>query len=403
MTTITKTLPLPFRLLNAVGGITRAKRLRRFRFEVDAVVAQAKKKTGLADFGHPAFLEGLGALLISAENDASLHFLGRLSLHSLIVDDLSNRLLLVEAQKRTPEVFETPLIPPIIVLGLLRSGTTHLHRLLAEDSKHYAPPYWQLKRPLPQPGKRDNRREVAVRELASLKQLAPELESKHFTTADTPEECNHLLGTGFESLIFWGMSPVHGYAKWYTEQDHSHKYESYRAWLQILQATTPGKRLALKAPEHTGALSALLAAVPEARFVQIHRDPVKTYASLNSLTGTVHAIMSKRPNFRRMAEANLQLLEHEATRNLAAREANPGMVHDVMYDNLMTDPVGTVGNIYENFGFDVSDAYQNRLTTYTNEHPKTEHGLHEYESGEFGVDDDQVRDRLKSYIDHFGL
>ena len=403
MTASTRTFPPPYRLLNAVGEFTRAKRLRRFQLDENAVLGAAMSRAGLTDFGAPGFQDGLRALLASAEQDASLHFLGRVSLRRTVVESLINRLLIVEARKRTPEVFSAPLIPPLIVLGLPRSGTTYLHRLLAEDPAHHAPPFWELVRPLPQPGVRDDRRGVIARELVWRKRVAPELDRKHFITADTPEECLFMLGATFEALLFWVLAPVQGYMAWYLAQDHTRKYQEYRAWLQVLQAATPGKRLVMKAPEHTGALAALLRAVPEAHVVQTHRDPASAYASFNSLIATTHATSSARPDVRRMAEMNLQLLETEITRNLAARAANPDVVHDVWYDELVADPTGTVWNIYERFELDPSDVYQTRLAAYVQEHPRAKHGSHRYALEDYGMSDSHVRDRLAAYCERFAL
>ena len=403
MTVSTKTFPPPFQLLNTFGKITRAKRLRRFRFEENVVLGEAMHRTGLTDFGDSSFLEGLLVLLASAEQDASLHFLGRISLRRSVIESLVNRLLLVEAQKRTPEVFDAPLIPPLIVLGLPRSGTTYLHRLLAEDPAHHAPPFWELVRPLPQPGERDDRREVIARELVWRKRVAPELDRKHFITADTPEECLFMLGATFEALLFWVLAPIQGYMEWYIAQDHTRKYREYRAWLQVLQAATPGKRLVMKAPEHTGALAALLHAVPEARIVQTHRDPASSYASFNSLIATTHATSSAQPDVKQMARTNLRLLETETASNLTARGANPDVVHDVWYDELVADPTGTVGRIYERFGLDASDAYQTHLMTYVQEHPRTKHGAHRYALEDYGMSDARVRACLGAYCERFNL
>jgi hypothetical protein len=403
MTVSTRTFPPPFRLLNAFGKITHAKRLPRFRLEENPVLREATRRTGLTDFGNPEFQGGLRALLASAEQDASLHFLGHISLRRSVVESLINRLLLVEAQKRTPEWFYAPLVPPLIVLGLPRSGTTYLHRLLAEDPAHHAPPFWELVRPLPQPGERDDRREVIARELVWRKRVAPELDRKHFITPDTPEECLFMLGATLEALLFWVLAPVQGYMEWYVAQDHTRKYQEYRAWLQVLQAATPDKRLVMKAPEHTGALAALLYAVPEAHIIQTHRDPASAYASFNSLITTTHATSSVQPDIKQMAEMNLRLLEIEIMGNLAAREANPDVVHDVWYDELVADPTGTVRRIYERFGLDSSDAYQTCLATYVQEHPRAKHGSHRYSLEDYGMSDSHVRDRLTAYCERFDL
>ncbi len=403
MTAASKMFPPPFRLINAFGRVTQAKRVNRFQFEERTVLGEAMRQVGLTDFGDPQFEDGLQALSTAAEQDASLHFLGRISLRRSVVESLINRLLLIEAQKRKPEVFDAPLIPPLIVLGLPRSGTTYLHRLLAEDPAHHAPPFWELVRPLPRPGKRDDRREVISQELVWRKRVAPELDRKHFITVDTPEECLFMLGATFEALLFWVLAPVQGYIEWYMTQDHTRKYQEYRAWLQVLQAATPGKRLVMKAPEHTGALAALLHAVPEAQIVQTHRDPVRAYASFNSLIATTHATSSTHANVKRMAATNLQLLETEITHNLAAREASPEVVHDVRYDALVADPIKTVQGVYNRFGFNPSDAYQARLAAYVQEHPRSKHGAHRYALEDYGMSDAHVRTRLTAYYKRFDL
>ena len=142
-------LPARFRFLNAVGRFLQAVNPPLTRFDEETVCKAAMKQTGLADFGDPHYREGLLRVLESAEDDANLHFIGRLATRDVIISSLASRLLLMEARKRTPDVFQRPLVPPIIILGLPRSGTTLLHRLLAADPMHRAVPLWELLRPLP--------------------------------------------------------------------------------------------------------------------------------------------------------------------------------------------------------------------------------------------------------------
>ncbi len=169
-------LPLGFRFLNATGRYLRAAHLPIARLDEESVLEAAVKETGLTDFGPPYYREGLSRLLISAEEDADLHFVGRLAFRETVVNSLVNRLLLTETRKRTPEVFQRPFIPPIIVLGLPRSGTTFLHRLLALDPRHRGVPLWELVRPLrdvdpdDQP---DRRRQIFQRKLKGRQMLCP--------------------------------------------------------------------------------------------------------------------------------------------------------------------------------------------------------------------------------------
>ena len=396
-------LPFPFRLLNTLGAVPGVTKLVSARLEADALLYAATKQTGLTDFGEPGFLDGLRVLLESAERDARLHFMGRLTICQVVVDDLVNRLLLTEAKKCAPELFARPLRPPLIILGLPRSGTTFLHRLLAENPAHYAPRYWQLARPLPQPGKRDDRYRKATQELGLRKRMTKELDSKHFITADTPEECLLFLSSTFEGLLYWVLAPVYGYLEWYLGQNHERKYREYRAWLQVLQAFAPGRRLVLKAPEHAGALAALLHVVPEAHVIQTHRDPTVAFTSFASLNLTTQRLVTRTIDVQRSALASLKLLEEELKRNLRDREARAGAVYDVLYDDLIVDPKGTVRAIYDHYGLTVTDAYRTNLERYIRENPQGKHGTHRYAASDFGLTDDVVRQRFTSYNERFGF
>ena len=400
-------LPLRFRLLNAAGKSLRAAKLPFARFDEEALREAAVKETGLNEFGDPYHREGLLRLLESVEEDADLHFAGRLAYREMIVNNLVNRLLLMEARKRDPEVFERPMIPPIVVLGLPRSGTTFLHRLLALDPANRGVPLWELVRPLPDggvvEGEPDRRREIVARRLESRQKLAPDVDRKHYARADTPEECIWLFAVTLLSPMFWVLAPVYGYLEWYEGQDRIKSYSEYRWLLQVLQDAYPTRRLALKAPAHTGALDALLKTVPEALLVQTHRDPVESVSSLNSLFYSLHSAVTDRPDARRTAKANLGLQEREVALNLAARNMYPGLVFDVYYDHLVADPIGTVRGIYDRFGLAWSGAFEDRLRAYVLKNPKGRHGPHRYASAEFGQTDEGIAERFAAYRRRFGF
>ncbi len=237
-------LPLPLRLLNTTGRLVPADRIDRFRLDKATVLAEATKATGLYDFGDPGFEKGLDALLTSITDDVNPHLVGQIALKQAITEALTNRLLLAGEHHRRPWIFEQPLRSPIIVTGLHRSGTTHLHRLLAHDPDSYAPPYWQLIAPVKPVGPHDRRRQRARRSLAMRTKMMPNLNRMHTINADAPEECLYLTASTFESVFFWAMAPITGYLKWYLDHDRTQKYIEYRAWLHILQEQNPSRRLA---------------------------------------------------------------------------------------------------------------------------------------------------------------
>src|SRR5215203_3890539 len=395
-------LPLRFRVLNTVGKHLGAVRLPFAALDEEVLVEAAVKATGLTEFGDDHHREGLLRLLESVENDAALHLSGQLAFREAIVGSLINRLLLTEARKQNPETFRKPLKSPIIVLGLPRSGTTFLHRLLAMDPAHRAVPWWELARPLPDPDsddKSDRRRQVFQKKLRRLQKITPDLDRKHYTRVDTPEECIWLLANTFLSPAFWALAPVYGYLDWYKDQDRLRAYYEYRLHLQVLQAADPTRRLALKSSTHTGAIEALLQTVPGALLVQTHRNPAEATVSLASLLYSVHSRMTERLDVRKMTKALLSFHEHQIARNLAARDVHPGVIFDVYYDRLVADPVGVVRDIYDHYGLAWSEEFQERLHYYVRQNPRGKHGAHQYAPASFGQTGETISERFAAYIE----
>ena len=399
-------LPLRLQVVNTVGKHLGAARLPVVSLREEALVQAAVKETGLTDFGDSYYRESLLRLLESAENDAALHLSGQVALREVIVGSLINRLLLTEACKQTPETFRKPLKSPIIVLGLPRSGTTFLHRLLAMDPAHRAVPWWELARPLPDADsdkQSDRRRQVFQKKLDRRQKLAPDFDRKHYTRVDTPEECIWLLANTFLSPLFWAFAPVYGYLDWYKNQDRLQAYYEYRLLLQVLQGADPTRRLALKSSTHTGAVETLLQTVPGALLIQTHRNPVETSASLVSLFYSVHSRMTELLDVRRMTEAILSFHEHQIARNLAARDAHPGALFDVYYDRLVADPIGTVRDIYDHYDLAWSEEFAERLNYYLQLNPNGKHGAHRYAPETFGQTGEAISERFAAYIERFEL
>jgi hypothetical protein len=389
-----------------VGKHLGAARLPFAGLDEETLVRAAVKETGLTDFGSSYYREGLLRLLESLEEDAALHFTGRVANREVIVGSLINRLLLTEACKRTPAVFRRPLKPPIIVLGLPRSGTTFLHRLLAMDPVHRAVPWWELARPVPDAHideQSDRRRQILQRKLHRSQKAMPDYDRKHYTRVDTPEDCIYLLANTFLSPLFWAFAPVYGYLEWYKDQDRLQAYYEYRLLLQVLQAVDPTRRLALKSSTHTGAVETLLQTIPGALLIQTHRNPAEATVSLASLFYSAHNRMTERLDVRRMTEAILSFHEHQIARNLATRDTHPGVLFDVYYDRLVADPVGTIRDIYDHYDLAWSEEFAERLNYYVQQNPRGKHGAHRYAPEDFGQTGEAISERFAAYIERFEL
>lgn len=392
------TLGWPLRFLNGT-----AKHLRTGSpLNEESLSSAAIKQTGLTDFGDLHYRQGLISLIESAENDAKLHFIGRRVMSALITMFLVNRLLLAETRKRRPEIFQTPLLPPLVILGLPRSGTTFLHGMLALDPANQAIPAWQAMRPIAN-GKPDRRRQTYKWENKAQSLLIPKLDSMHYSRVDTPEECVILFGTTFASAIFSTCAPVYGYHDWLSSQDRLMAYREYLALLQIIQYPNPLRRLALKSPAHTGAIDTLLNVIPDAMIIQTHRHPVPVCNSTNSLIYQMHNLVTEQHDIPKMAKVNIDTLVQWANSSMAMRDSSGTRVHDVYYDLLVADPIGTVKRIYDQYELEWTRDFEARLRAFVSAHPQGQHGKHVYSGSDFGLNNKETTERFGAYIRRFKL
>lgn len=393
--------PWPFRLFNRAGPA-----LRRLPFEFlslspDRLIAEAVSRTGLDDFGARDFETGLAVLTASAERDARLTPIGRIALRQHILSALTTRLLEEDLRKRAPVPSPEADIRPIVIVGLPRSGTTLLHRLLALAPQTWGLAYWEVRNPL-RPRGPDRRLRWAKRQLALLDLLAPGFKTMHEVSAEAPEECWFLLDSSLVSATFWMTAPVHGYLDWYLKQDPSPGYSRYREHLLRFSAARPGERLVLKAPIHTLNLAALRRALPEAAIIQIHRDPVACVNSVNSLVRELRGAVTDHLDTARVGQANLDLLVRASERCVDDRDGWRGEpVIDVFYEDLVADPRQVLRDLLERMGRSFSPEHEARVARYLKDNPPHRHGVHRYRSSDFMLDDDRIRDRFDRYLQRF--
>src|SRR6186713_2218945 len=113
-------LPWPARALNATSVALADLGLELCELDPTKIRLLAQEAAGGDDAGGPEFEEGFAVALESAERDARLTLLGRLGIRDMLVNALTQRILRVRLRRERPELFETPLVPPLIVMGLPR-------------------------------------------------------------------------------------------------------------------------------------------------------------------------------------------------------------------------------------------------------------------------------------------
>jgi hypothetical protein len=379
--------------------------------DAEELLERAVRRSGRDDFGDKDFLEPLRVLLRACESEAALTFVGRLAARTNILRLLEQRLSLEDYRKRNPEIETQSIRQPLFIISLARSGTTLLHRLLAEDPSNRVPLSWELMFPIPPPERTtyetDPRIARAERELQLFDRLlAPKLRLVHEVGARLPEECLMIMAFSFRSFQFTSMYNLPSYQEWMERSDLGPAYAYHRRLLQILQWRCAGDRWVLKAPAHIFGIDEIFSHYPDAGIVHIHRDPLEVIASLASLTSAIYTAFSDRFDVHRVALDIIECMERGIERYLRARDRDPSRQHrflDVDYREFTADPMRTVRRVYECFGIPVSPEAETRMKRFLADNPKGKHGHHIYSLAQFGIDGAAEAPRFERYRDRFGV
>jgi Sulfotransferase family len=381
-----------------------------FREPLDAaqLIAVARRRTGLEEFGETPFRGPLERFLHACFEEADLSLIGRIATRWDVVRFLSNLLRLCDEERKTPAILDQPISKPIFVSGLPRSGTTFLHSLLAEDPGNLVPRVWQLIHPYPSTNSTsspDVRRHRVARQLRLFGLMAPDFRRMHPIGADSPQECSEITAHLFASLRFDSTYRIPSYRHWLDAAGHLDAYEFHKRFLRHLQHQARGGRWVLKCPDHVFALAAIRAVYPDARLVFVHRDPLAVLLSVARLTETL-----RRPFTRSIDKAEIG--RQDADRWLAATElmiaaaqeqefAEP--IFHVHYLDLVKNPVDTLAALYRHFGEVLTTEAAARIGRLVEAKPNGGYGPHGSRLEEYGLDARLERERYARYMAHFGI
>jgi hypothetical protein len=373
--------------------------------QADALLALARRRSGLREFGDTDFIDPLRRLLSACTDEASLSLVGRMATKWDMMRFLTNLLRLHDAELRAPDILDQPIERPIIITGLPRSGTTFLHRLLLEDPDNRAPLVWQTIYPYPPRRGRDRRAARVARQLRAFERLAPEFRALHPLDATSPQECSEITAHVFRSLRFDTNYRIPGYRNWLDQTDHVPAYRFHRRFLQHLQNQRPGGRWALKCPEHLFALDAIRAVYPDARLVFVHRDPVKVLLSVAKLTEVLRRPFTRRLDPREIGEQESARWLEGTQRMMAVGDdaGLPERIHHVHHAALVADPVGTVAALYRHFGLALVPGVAAAVERYARQRPNGGYGPRHYRFEDHGLDAGAERDKFRGYVQHFAI
>ncbi|HTZ08927.1 MAG TPA: sulfotransferase [Acidimicrobiales bacterium] len=392
----------------------------------DDILAAARAATGLDDAGDDWFREPLERLCTALDHEAELHLAGRLRARAELQLLLQNRLRLVDLWKRAPSIADEEVRSPIIVTGLGRSGTTLLHELLWCDPANRSPLLWELVHTVPGALAPGAARAAGVEgtapadvdwpglmddEIKLMDAMVPAFTAMHENGGNLPTECIFLFAHQFSSDIFTGIYNVPSYTIWKSGVDQTPAYDWHRRMLQTLQwdtgATGPPPSWVVKAPSHLGSLPLVFSTYPDARVVMTHRDPLRVVGSLADTMATLHWMHSDRVAHAELVQFLCMGVEIQMNGVTAERDAGDlpeGQITDVLYRDLVADPLATVAGLYRSWGLELSPEACRRLEAYVEaRHQHRGAGEHRYRFEDTGLDLAEHRALVAGYQARFGI
>ncbi len=378
----------------------------RFADALDKLKAEAVRRTGgLHDFSDEAeYLPGLRKLLEAIDVDLDLPPSGEHLAFSLLLGPLISRLYANEGWKQRPDCLTRPIKAPVIIVGLVRTGTTALHRLLSCDPQFQGPELWLMDTPMPRPPRATWDDYAQYREcvamMKAISEASPMWNVVHPRGADLVDEILDITKQCYTNNVWGSYFPLPTYDAWWPHQDHGPQYRYLHRLLQLIGADDTRPWL-LKDPSSIMCMPLLFETFPDAKLIYTHRDPLEVLPSVTAVVVGAQALsLGDRVDARSTAERSAQVWSDGANQLASAAVASwPHM--DVYLRDFQTDRMRTVREIYERFGFTLSKQAEAAMLARIAEDSAEKPGP-KFTLEEFGLDAKRVREQFAPYIERFG-
>ena len=372
------------------------------KLEKDKLIKAARKATKLEDLGSHFWDEPLDRMLGSLNNEARLTPVGRFISKQRLINLLAVRLRAEDLFKKHPEILEQELYPVMMVIGLQRTGTTKLQRLLASDPDNRALMSWEALNPAPVNGDfKDgkNRIKIARTSEKALKIMSPGFFAIHPVEHLAPEEDVLLLDVSFMSQTAEAITHVPSYASWLEETDQSLAYEYMVKLLKLLQWQRPGKRWVLKTPHHLEFLDLVDKHFGDVQYIWTHRDVYESIPSFLSMVSYSRVMFSDKVDQHEVAQHWVRKNGYMLDRALAFHEKNGHRLKftDVPYRGLVDDSIEVIHRIYADRNENISPELEKIFIEANKQNGQGRYGKHLYSLDDFGIDEVYVDKHTKDY------
>lgn len=385
------------------------------------LMEEAKKTAGLVDFGDESFRDSMARLLDRAAREVELTDKGLQIYHDDVIRILVNRLRVQDAITKHPEILREDVSDPIVVIGMPRTGTTKLQRMMSAAPDVQKLYMWRMRNPAPFPdaveGERDPRMGLARPEdtAASADEKTRAIHAAalagHESAISKVEEETVLFDFVLdESVVGWNTQvPLFNYQDWAPggpdREADRRGYRYVKTLLQYLQWQDGGKRnrpWIMKAIHHIAHMDTLLECFPQATLIHCHRDPRTTIASFSKLQWAV---------FSRKSIVDKEFIGREyfawgaaeMRRYLEARKRLQldGRILDVDYEDVRGNVMPAIREAYRRAGRELTPEAEQAMLQWEKENEQGKLGKHEYSLEEVGLTKEIVDSAFAEYIARF--
>lgn len=376
---------------------------------VDAVLSAAKEETGLDDFGPADFRERLELWLTEVDENPDTLNLLRYVIFTNCVRYASSRLRIRDLLERHPEIHEQEIREPIIVVGLPRSGTTHLVNLIAADNRLRSMPLWEGQAPVaeehPTRGPDDPRFVRCQQTWDAMKAASPVVAAMHPMNPEHIHEELELMLPDFSSYNQEWTARVPKWRDYYLAHDQRPHYEYMKTGLKILQWYLPRERWVLKCPQHLEQLGPLTETFPDATFAVTHRDPVAVIQSAATMTCYAARMGYTTTDPEWYLDYWSRRVEQLLSASVRDRHLLPeDRTIDVLFHEFMADDVAMVERIYDTAELPMTETARAQIQSHLADRERGKYGRVVYDLREdFGAEPRRVRGAFDFYLERFPI
>jgi len=375
-----------------------------FAARTQQILDDAARAAGHSDYGDdPAFRDNLQFFLEQLDAEGRLTPEGAAATEGQISLLLQSRLHVVANWKAWPAYRDVEIRRPLIITGIVRSGTTALHRLMTVDPQFLGVPHWLVRAPRPLPPQSewagDPLYQSAKAALDHMISLAPEMLNDHMMTADAVEESIFLLAPTFANNMFPCQWTIPAYDAWYRNLGEGPQYRFLADILRLIGLNDQGRPWLMKNPTDLHAIKDVFDVFPDVRIIHTHRDPVQAIPSIANL------LMSVRRMFEGANADPAQVLSREATfwaealdRADAFKANHADRFVDVEFGHFVKNQMAEVERIYAELGLTLDGKVADDMRQWLDENPRRPGNIQRHTAEDFGVDTawvEQLYDRYR--------